>query len=200
MPTAVEQRRRSAVRVALLGAVVLGWGLPCVLRGQQPADREPKYWLVCPRCGLEMTCPPEWVKTGCMCPRCGRTDAHMDVTTSPPSREGEASGGGSRVVRWLAITVAVLLAAAWVAMKCIQAAQARADRDDLRPSPCPVCGAILKYRETDAGLTVTCPACGEKVTYNPPQEEEAPGPESGTLEAWRQAMKRARAARRYGKR
>jgi hypothetical protein len=124
----------------------------------------------------------------------------MEVTTSPPSLAGESSRGNP-FVRWTAITLAVGLAVAWVVMKRIQAAQAKADRNDLRPAPCPTCGATLKYRQRDVGLTGSCPACGEQVTYAPPPPEpETPGPESHSVKAWHEAMKRARAARRRGPR
>ncbi len=190
--------KRWVKRLALLAILALGWGLPCLVQGQTPAEQQPgpQYWLYCPRCGLEMTCPPDLVKEGCICPRCARRDVRMQVTTSPPSQAGESSSNGSPVVRWIALGLAATMAVAWAILKRHQAAQAQA-ANDLRPASCQVCGATLKYRECDEGLTGTCPTCGETVQYISAESEE-PVPDSKDLKEWHEAMKRARRARRSG--
>ncbi len=164
-PHQPPKRSRSLTHLYLLclGFVALAVAT-AVTRRPPPtttAGAEAQHYLYCPECGLEMTCPPEYVKEGMACPHCGagkrmRVNAHSQSDGLVP---GLAS---SRWVVPLVFGVPVVLAVVVFALERVS----NRPRSSAQPPPsevsCPRCNHRMASGIFGPGSTVICPECAER--------------------------------------
>jgi hypothetical protein len=150
--------------IICLGFIVLGVAtmLTRSRRYEPPAvTSEPQRYLYCPECGLEMTCPAEYVGRQTFCPHCGVTKA-MEVNTFSHNAGEAPRSPPNRALLAIAFGVPVALAAAVYATGRLRARRVQTSEGDARQLACPACGHKMTAKVFSPGSTAVCPACAEQ--------------------------------------
>jgi hypothetical protein len=163
-PRSSAKRDRSLAHLYLLclGFVAL---TIATLMTRRPAPKpaaagtEVQHYLYCPECELEMTCPPEYVKQGMVCPHCG-AGRKMKVTTH------SLSGGQGPLAasRWMIPLVFGVPVAVAVVVFVLERGSKRPRVAAGPPQShvdCPRCGHRMSTAMFGPGSLAICPECAE---------------------------------------
>jgi hypothetical protein len=183
--------------VAVLLLLAGGWYL------LSPADRDPddngeppvRTWH-CPKCGLEMPCPPGREDTETLCPHCVHEKVAFEVVTRPQGRSAVLPDGPNRVVLGVSVGVLALLAVAVLVLgRAPKAWQARKE-EPFHHCRCPGCSRKMRYPQSLAGCMMTCPDCDTAITLPAGDAQtRAPGRQQDVA-LWQEQLLRQRAARK----
>jgi hypothetical protein len=173
-----------------------GWYLLSSADGDPEANQEPpvRYWH-CPKCGLEMTCPPGQEDAETLCLHCIHDKVAFQVVTRAQGQGAVLPVGHSRWVLGVGAGLAILLAAAVMALSRAQKTARVPKEERLHHCRCPGCSRKVRYPQSQAGCRMTCPDCnvafalpaGNGQTLAPGQQEE--------IAQWGQQLLRERAAK-----
>jgi hypothetical protein len=151
--------------LSVVGLVVFGWYLFGPAPERDVVDEDEggtKYWY-CPKCGLDMICPPEKVDKETLCPRCTHDGIKLEVN-SYSHTNGAPPGESDPVIKILLFIPAILAVLLFVStqLRGVHFAPARGKSFVF---PCPACEHPLRYQQADIGHNDVCPVCKEPFIY-----------------------------------
>jgi DNA-directed RNA polymerase subunit RPC12/RpoP len=178
--------------VVVLG-VAAGYWLVQSSRGPEATGQgQAEKWYHCPRCGLELPCPPGFEERVVFCSHCGSAKSVMEVRARAWAPGGFLAGRGSKLVPAIVIGVAALLAVVLLLASLVRKgakASQRESADAASVCRCPGCGRRLHYRRSQAGRRAACPACDAPVVF-PPYDDDPVRAWQKSLVTWAQRTAR----------
>jgi len=147
------------------------------------AQGQTEFWYHCPRCDLEMTCPPEFEHRVAFCPRCGSAKSVMEVNNHPGAPGGFLTSRRNKLVLAIVIGVPALLAVTFLlatlgSTRAKAAAPESADASNV--NRCPSCSQQLYYDAFMVGRPAACPACQAPLA-RPPHDRDK-------VRAWQRSL------------
>jgi hypothetical protein len=154
-------------------------------RQAEAPDRplQAQWYLYCPECGLEMTCPPGDEERATFCPRCSMK-RRMELNRFSRGSDGGPRPQANRAMIVAAFGVPVVLALIVYAVGWVRAKREQTPEGESRRAACPGCGHKMTTAVFAPGSTAACPVCREQFVV--PGQRRAPDNEHGAREwgAW----------------
>jgi hypothetical protein len=183
--------------MAVLLLLAGGWYLLSPADGNPEDNGEPpvRTWH-CPKCGLEMPCPPGQEDTETFCPHCIHEKVALEVVTRARGPGAVLPDGPTRMVLGVGAGVLVLLAGALLALDRARKARQARKEEPVHRCRCPGCSRRLRYRQSQAGCTTICPDCNTSLTLPAGNVQTRAPARQQDLAVWHQQLLRELAARK----
>jgi hypothetical protein len=146
--------------VAALIMASIQWYFRRPAAGPLPSASVAQFYVYCPQCGLEMTCPAEQADKPPFCPHCGK-ERRMQVSTVPHASREMAGTPPNWLLVAAAFGVPISLAiGVYVLGRSGQPLEV-SETEEAYHFKCPGCGHSMTSRSYRRGSTAVCPVCSE---------------------------------------
>jgi uncharacterized paraquat-inducible protein A len=180
-------RRTQLICLAVTALIMAGvqWYFRPPAEVPLPSAAVAQFYVYCPKCGLEMTCPAEQAEKPPFCPHCGPSRPMQVSTVSRGSAQASATPTNWFIVAaalGIPITLAICVYLLGRPGQPVIVSQA----DEAYRFNCPGCGHEMSSTSYRKGSTAVCPVCSELFVVtgtDTPKTEDRRREESSDLEA-----------------